>query len=119
MEKPYINVGIITGKEISFSLNGKYVTRNGDAQTGILKASMATNGKILLGLEEMESIENPWENVISRKKEYHGIRIPGHKKSTRVYQNLIPELERQWKQVVNLCESAKIFERSVKEAWND
>ena len=69
--------------------------------------------------EEMESIENPWENVMSRRKEYHGIRIPGHKKSTRVYQNLIPELERQWKQVVNLCESAKIFERSVKEAWND
>lgn len=31
--------------------------------------------------EEMESIENPWENVISRKKEYHGIRIPGHKRA--------------------------------------
>ena len=30
----------------------------------------------------IERIENPWENVLSKKKEYHGIRIPGHKKIT-------------------------------------
>lgn len=41
----------------------------------------------------IERIENPWENVLSKKKEYHGIRIPGHKKNNRVYQSLVRGLE--------------------------
>lgn len=67
--------------------------------------------------DDIENIKNPWEDIISIKKDYHGIRIPGHKKNNRVYQQLIPMLEDKWKQVIDLCDSAKIFEESIKEVW--
>lgn len=57
MENPYINVGIVTGKEISFSLNGEYLTENGVVATGQFKASVTGNGKISLGSEIITNTE--------------------------------------------------------------
>lgn len=37
----------------------------------------------------------------------------------RIYQQLIPTLESHWKQVINLCDSAKYFEKTVKVAWGE
>lgn len=66
MEKPYINVGIVTGKEISFTLNGKYLTQEGEVITGQLKASATGNGEISLGTKKTESIElTPQDNNCS------------------------------------------------------
>lgn len=66
MEKPYINVGIVTGKEISFTLNGKYLTQEGEVITGKLKASATGNGEISLGTKKTESIElTPQDNNCS------------------------------------------------------
>lgn len=66
MEKPYINVGIVTGKEISFTLNGKYLTQEGEVVTGQLKASATGNRKISLGTKKTESIElTPQDNNCS------------------------------------------------------
>ena len=66
MEKPYINVGIVTGKEISFTLNGKYLTQEGEVVTGQLKASVTGNGEISLGTKKIESIElTPEDNNCS------------------------------------------------------
>lgn len=66
MEKPYINVGIVTGKEISFTLNGKYLTQEGEVITGQLKASATGNGEISLGTKKIESIElTPEDNNCS------------------------------------------------------
>ena len=66
MEKPYINVGIVTGKEISFTLNGKYLTQEGEVVTGHLKASVTGNGEISLGTKKIESIElTPEDNNCS------------------------------------------------------
>lgn len=62
MEKPYINVGIVTGKEISFTLNGKYLTQEGEVVTGQLKVSATGNGEISLGTKKIESIELTPEN---------------------------------------------------------
>lgn len=62
MEKPYINVGIVTGKEISFTLNGKYLTQEGKVVTGQLKVSATGNGEISLGTKKIESIELTPEN---------------------------------------------------------
>ena len=70
-------------------------------------------------MEGIEHIQNPWEAVISKKKDYHGIRIPGHKKNSCVYQQLIPGLENNWEQVIDLCDSAKYFESTVKAAWKE
>lgn len=66
MEKPYINVGIVTGKEISFTLNGKYLTQEGEVITGQLKVSTMGNGKISLDTKKIESIElTPEDNNCS------------------------------------------------------
>lgn len=66
MEKPYINVGIVTGKEISFTLNGKYLTQEGEVVTGQLKASATGNGEISLGTKKIKSIElTPEDNNCS------------------------------------------------------
>lgn len=66
MEKPYINVGIVTGKEISFTLNGKYLTQEGEVITGQLKASATGNVEISLGTKKIESIElTPEDNNCS------------------------------------------------------
>lgn len=62
MEKPYINVGIVTGKEISFTLNGKYLSQEGEVVTGQLKASATGNREISLGTKKIESIELTPEN---------------------------------------------------------
>lgn len=64
--------------------------------------------------EDVETLENPWEAVISRKKEYHGIRIPGKKKRISVYSQFLPALCQQWERVVTQCYSAKSFEDRVK-----
>lgn len=66
MEKPYINVGIVAGKEISFTLNGKYLTQEGEVITGQLKVSAMGNGKISLDTKKIESIElTPEDNNCS------------------------------------------------------
>ncbi|WP_287677703.1 SpoIID/LytB domain-containing protein [Bacteroides sp.] len=66
MEKPYINVGIVTGKEISFTLNGKYLSQEGEVVTGQLKASATGNRKISLDTKKIESIElTPEDNNCS------------------------------------------------------
>lgn len=57
MEKPYINVGIITGKEISFTLNGRFLTPDGTALTGLQRVSATGNGKFLFGKDEAETME--------------------------------------------------------------
>ena len=67
-------------------------------------------------LTDIETIADPWDHIISLKKEYHGIRIPGHKKSTVIFKQFMPVLAAQWKQVVLQCESAALFEKEIKEA---
>ena len=66
MEKPYINVGIITAKEVCFTLNGGHQTQNGKIMTGKLKARATADGKILLGTEEFTTLEfTPEKNSCS------------------------------------------------------
>ena len=65
-------------------------------------------------IEEIETIADPWEHVISLKKEYHGIRIPGHKKSTTIYRLLIPRIIQNWPAVTQKCKSALKFEIDIR-----
>lgn len=60
---------------------------------------------------------NTGEDIISKKKEYHGIRIPGHKKSNRVYQQFMPILEKNWEQVIEQCDSAKSLQSAILKRW--
>lgn len=62
MEKPYINVGIITGKEISFTLNGSFLTHDGTVLTGLQSVSATGNGKFLFSKDEVGTVELVPEN---------------------------------------------------------
>ena len=64
-------------------------------------------------LENTESIADPWTNIISRKKDYHGIRVPGHKKTKAVYDKLIPVVCRNWEFVKNRCSQASCFDQAI------
>lgn len=67
--------------------------------------------------DNVEMVENPWENIIAKKKAYHGIRIPGNKKRVSVYGQLLPRLCQQWEAVTEQCYSAKSFEDKVRNAF--
>ena len=63
--------------------------------------------------ENIESIIDPWVNVISKKKEYHGIRVPGHKKTKAVYDQFIPTVCKNWELVKNHCPQAVYFDQII------
>lgn len=65
-------------------------------------------------LENIESIENPWESIISVKKDYHGIRIHGHKKIKSEYAQLIPFVCNNWRKVTETCSQAKAFDDAIR-----
>lgn len=65
--------------------------------------------------ENIENIEDPWTNVISRKKDYHGIRIPGHKKTKSVYDKFIPVVCENWEVVKQHCSQAAYFDQKISE----
>lgn len=67
--------------------------------------------------ENVEAVADPWENIIARKKTYHGIRIPGTKKSISVYSRLVREVSKEWNAVTEQCDSAKCFEDNIKNAF--
>lgn len=63
--------------------------------------------------EDCESIADPWRQVIAHGKFYHGIRIHAQKKSARVFEQFVPTVCKNWKQVTELCKSARDFEASI------
>lgn len=63
-------------------------------------------------MEDIESICDPWD-FISRKKDYHGIRVPGHKKTKRVYNQMIGKVCEEWDKVISQCPQAQVFEKHV------
>ena len=65
-------------------------------------------------IEEIESFSDPWD-FISRKKDYHGIRVQGHKKTKRVYYQLIAKVCEDWEKVAAQCPQARLFEEHVRD----
>ena len=68
-------------------------------------------------LPDIELIEDPWMSIISKGKEYQGVRIPGHKKRVRIYRQFAEQVCDNWNNVKRLCISAKQFENKIK-AYN-
>lgn len=66
------------------------------------------------GIQDIESIVDPWDRIISLKKEYHGIRIPGHKKSTAIYRMFLPQIVHSWENLTEKCRAAKELEKDIK-----
>lgn len=69
------------------------------------------------GREDAEQIVSPWENIISKGKTYHGIRISGHRKNQIVYREFALQVCSVWEQVTRLCESAARLEKYIKSFW--
>lgn len=66
-------------------------------------------------IEDIESVTDPWERIISLKKEYHGIRIPGHKKNTAIYRLFVPQIVRNWDNITRQCQAAGKLETDVRQ----
>ena len=64
-------------------------------------------------LSEIESIDDPW-SIITLKKDYHGIRIPGRKKQKEPYRALINHVCREWETVKAKCPQSQLFENKVR-----
>lgn len=62
---------------------------------------------------DVENIEDPWGSIISRRKDYHGIRIHGHKKSISVYKMFLQKLSMKWPSVTEKCTSAQKLEEEL------
>ncbi|WP_373216205.1 hypothetical protein [Ruminococcus sp. 5_1_39BFAA] len=66
--------------------------------------------------EDVETIEEPWNTIIAKKKEYHEIRVPGKKKNVSVYSKFVLQLINNWGAVRDKCQSAKNFEDDIRKA---
>lgn len=66
-------------------------------------------------LEAVETIVDPWDTIISRSRNYHGIRIPGHKKTANVYRSLLRVVCDNWHRVTRSCTQACAFEEVIRE----
>ena len=60
-----------------------------------------------------EEIEKPWETVIAKKKDYHGIRINGNKKNRSTYEKLDEQVLKNWESVKAKCLQAKRFQEDI------
>lgn len=61
-----------------------------------------------------ESICSPWETIISRRKDYHDIRIPNRKKGRIPYSKMILQVCSNWGKVKNKCPQAAHFETNIR-----
>ena len=62
-----------------------------------------------------ELIPDPWNSIISRRNDYHGIRVPGHKKTKIVYDKFIPHVCENWEIVKERCSQAAYFDHIISE----
>ena len=63
--------------------------------------------------ENVEDIEDPWINIIARRKAYHNIRISGTQKQQKLFKQFVKVVCSNWSKVTELCISAKKFEENI------
>ena len=63
--------------------------------------------------DDLEAVPSPWK-IITRKKDFHGIRIPGRKKLKSPYLQMIDEVCAKWETVKGKCPQASAFEAELK-----
>lgn len=64
-------------------------------------------------LENVEKIEDPWRNIIAKRKYYHDVRVRGDKKSINTYSVFAEHLVDNWDLVTDKCYSAKLLEQEI------
>jgi len=69
-------------------------------------------------IDDVESLVDPWKNIIAKKKHYHGIRVRD-KKNTYTYKSFSEKIVDQWSAVKEKCSTAMLFEQEVKRILMD
>jgi hypothetical protein len=69
-------------------------------------------------IDDVESLVDPWKNIIAKKKHYHGIRVRD-KKNTYTYKSFSEKVVDQWSAVKEKCSTAMLFEQEVKRILMD
>ena len=69
-------------------------------------------------IDDVESLVDPWKNIIAKKKHYHGIRVRD-KKNTYTYKSFSEKVVDQWSAVKEKCRTAMLFEQEVKRILMD
>ncbi len=69
-------------------------------------------------IDDVESLADPWKNVIAKKKYYHGIRVRD-KKNTIIYKCFSDRVADEWCTVTEKCSTAMRFEQEVKRILMD
>lgn len=64
-------------------------------------------------IENVEEIEDPWINIIAKRKFYHNIKISGTQKRQKIFKELVKKVCDNWSKVTELCVSAKQFEDNI------
>lgn len=67
--------------------------------------------------DEIEKIEDPWRNIIAKRKYYHDVRVRGEKKSINTYTIFAEHLVDNWDLVTDKCYSAKLLEQEICRAF--
>lgn len=65
------------------------------------------------GFENIEKIEDPWRNIIAKRKYYHDVRVRGDKKSINTYNVFAEHLVDNWDLVTDKSYSAKLLEQEI------
>lgn len=68
-------------------------------------------------LEDIERIEDPWRNIIAKRKHYHDIRVRGDKKSISTYKIFVEQLANNWELVTEKCCSARLLEQEIRKVF--
>ena len=68
-------------------------------------------------ITDVEEIEDPWKNVISKGKFYHDVRVRGDKKSVRTYSVFAEHIGKNWNLVKDKCISAKQLDKEVRKLY--
>ena len=68
--------------------------------------------------ENVEGVEDPWTNIIAKKKFYHNIKISGAKKRPKIFQEFVKVVCSNWSKVTGLCVSVKWFEDHIVSLFN-
>ena len=70
-------------------------------------------------LENVERIEDPWRNIIAKRKYYHNVKVRREKKSISAYKSFMEQLMNNWNRVTEKCYSARLLEQEVQQVFSE
>lgn len=70
-------------------------------------------------IDDVESLNDPWKNIIAKGKYYHGIRVRGDRKNTITYSVMANKVADNWNKIIHKCKSAMLLDQEIKRVGID